>query len=183
MPLPPGAAHARRSGWAIWLTGLPASGKSTIARLVQQRLRDKEIAAVMLDSDALRPILAPAAGYDEAGRLAFYSRLVDLAELLVAQGVNVLIAATANRHAYRDAARARLPHFAEVWVQCPVDVCRTRDDKGLYARAQAGIVHNFPGVDLVYEAPPAPALTLDTTQLSAAAAADALLAALPHLFD
>lgn len=183
MAMPKQPSDAPTTGWAIWLTGLPASGKSTIARLTQERLQSSQVATVILDSDALRPILAPHAGYDEAGRLDFYTRLVELAGLLVAQGLNVIVAATGNRRAYRDAARARLSRFAEVWVKCPVEECSRRDVKGLYKQAHAGTVHNLPGVDLRYEMPLAPALILDTTQLAPTDAAAALLNALPRLFD
>ena len=162
-------------GWAIWLTGLPASGKTTIARQLQQQLRARQTLAVILDSDALRPVLAPASGYDEAGRDDFYARLVGLAELLVAQGVNVIIAATANRRAHRDVARLRLPRFAEVWVKCSLEVCRRRDPKGLYARALAGEIENLPGVQVAYEEPLAPDLILDSDHQTPEEATDALL--------
>ncbi|HXF60821.1 MAG TPA: adenylyl-sulfate kinase [Caldilineaceae bacterium] len=179
MSAPAQSSALPQTGWAIWLTGLPASGKTTIARHLQQRLSARRISAVVLDSDALRPVLAPTAGYDEAGRDDFYARLVGLAELLVVQGVPVIIAATANRRAHRDAARRRLPRFAEVWVKCSLEVCRRRDPKGLYARALAGEIENLPGVQVAYEEPLTPDLILDSDHQTPEEAADALLASLP----
>jgi adenylylsulfate kinase len=97
------------------------------------------------------------AQYAPAERDWFYNRLVELAVWLVRAGEHVLIAATASRRNYRDVARTQLgPRFAEVWVRCPVEVCRVRDPKGLYGRAAAGMIHGLPGVDVPYEAPEAP---------------------------
>lgn len=162
------------SGWALWFTGLPASGKSTLARTLQAALAGRGVQAVVLDSDALRPILAPHAGYTPAERDDFYRRLVDLAELIVTQGVNVILAATANRAAHRQPAR-RLPRYLEVWVRCSPQVCAARDPKGLYARARAGEIHNLPGVDAVYEPPASPDWVIDSDHVSPQAAVAALL--------
>jgi adenylylsulfate kinase len=151
-------------GWTLWLTGLPGAGKTTLARALQQRLRELSIPAVVLDSDAVRPVLAPAAGYDEAARDQVYGQLVGLADLLRREGVNVIIAATAHRRAYRDAARATLAPFAEIWVRCPHAVCETRDPKGLYAEAAAGGLTNLPGTQAPYEPPLAAELIVDTDQ-------------------
>lgn len=142
------------SGWVIWFTGLPSSGKSTLAFALQHRLCKRGIHAVVLDSDALRAILTPDATYTPAERDAFYARLVDLAELLAKQGTNILIAATANRRMYRAMARTRISAFApfaEVWVRCPLDTCRERDPKGLYARLEASTENQLPGVGIAYE--------------------------------
>jgi adenylylsulfate kinase len=165
-----------KAGWAIWLTGLPASGKTTIACCLQQRLRQSHIPVVVLDSDELRPILSIVPRYDEATRTDFYVRLTHLAGVLVQQGTNVIIAATANRRAHRNFARTYLPHFVEVWIKCPLTICRSRDPKGLYARALAGKIHNFPGIDSEYEEPLAPDWIIDSSQLTPEKAVDSLLA-------
>lgn len=161
-------------GWAIWFTGLPASGKTTLAHALQDVLAVRGVRSVVLDSDALRPILAPSAGYTPAERDEFYRRLVALAALLVQQGVNVIIAATANRAAHRAPAR-RLPRYLEVWVRCSPQVCQARDPKGLYAGARQGRVQHLPGVDAVYEPPDAPDWVVDSEHSSPQAAAMALL--------
>jgi adenylylsulfate kinase len=155
---------ASADSWTIWMTGLPGAGKTTLARAQQQRLRSNGVAAVVLDSDALRPVLAPAAGYSAAARDQFYRQIVTLAGLLNQEGANVIIAATAHRRAYRAAARAALAPFAEVWVRCPRDVCAERDPKGLYAQAAAGAISNLPGMDIPYEPPQAPEAIIDTDQ-------------------
>jgi adenylylsulfate kinase len=163
-------------GWALWLTGLPASGKTTIAYQLQQRLWQLHVPVVVLDSDELRPILSIVPRYDEEMRTDFYMRLTLLAELLVRQETNVVIAATANRRAHRHFARTHLPHFAEVWVKCSLAICHDRDPKGLYARALAGEIRNFPGIDCEYEEPIAPDWIIDNSQLTPEEAVDTLLA-------
>jgi adenylylsulfate kinase len=169
-------------GWTIWLTGLPASGKTTLAHALRSKLCQHGVAVVLLDSDDLRRLVTPDPTYSSAERDWFYNRLVEMAAWLANAGDNVIIAATGNRRAYRDAARARLaPGFAEVWVRCPIRVCRARDMKGLYSRADAGQIVNLPGVDAAYEWPEAPEVVVDSDRLSAEEAADAVLAGLPFL--
>lgn len=168
-------------GWTIWLTGLPGSGKTTLARALQERLGTHGVAAVVLDSDAVRPILAPVAGYTEADREQFYGRLSALAGLLNREGANVLIAATAHRRAYRAAARATLAPFAEIWVRCPQAVCAARDPKGLYAQAAAGVIRNLPGTHIPYEPPEAAEVVLDTDRIAIEAGVTQALAEIPFL--
>lgn len=170
-------------GWTIWLTGLPGAGKTTLARALQQRLRELGIAAVVLDSDAVRPVLAPTAGYDEAARDQVYAQLVALADLLRREGVNVIIAATAHRRAYRDAARATLAPFAEIWVRCPREVCAARDPKGLYVAAAAGGVTDLPGAQTPYELPLAAELVVDTDREAVAQSVARILQGVPLLIQ
>ena len=153
------------TGWVVWLTGLPASGKTSLACALRSALNARGISAVVLDSDALRGMLLPNSSYAPAERDWFYDRLVELAVWLARDGEHVIIAATGNRRSYREAARARLgSRFAEVWVRCPADVCRARDPKGLYGGAAAGMIRNLPGVDVPYEAPERPETVVDTDQ-------------------
>lgn len=163
-------------GWAIWLTGLPAAGKTTIAYQLKQQLQNYHTPVVVLDSDALRPILSSALHYDEDTRADFYMRLTQLAEVLVRQDMNVIIAATANRRAHRQFARTHLPYFAEVWIKCPLTICWSRDPKGLYKRARAGEIHNFPGIDSEYEEPLAPDWIIDSAEATPEEAVDSVLA-------
>lgn len=149
-------------GFVLWLVGRPASGKSTLARLLHQQLAEVGVVSCVLDSDEVRAILTPQPTYSDAERDWFYRTLVDLAALLSRNGVAVLIAATGQRQAYRAAAYQQIPTFAEIYVQCSLDTCRARDPKGLYAKAQAGLVTQLPGVDARFEPPQAPALILDT---------------------
>ena len=174
MPLPP--------GWTIWLTGLPGAGKTTLARGLQERLWRRGTAAVVLDSDAARPVLAPEAGYDEPARERFYGQLVALARLLNQEGANVIVAATAHRRVYRAGARLALaPRFAEIWVRCSPAVCRERDPKGLYARAAAGEITDLPGLHVPYEPPDAAEVIVDSDREPVEVAVERILRQAPFL--
>lgn len=143
-------------GVVVWVTGRPAAGKSTLAGAVRERLAAMDRPACVLDSDAVRAALVPAPGYDEPARLAFYTTLGRLAAYLAAQGLIVLVPATASRRGFRDRARAIAPAFLEVYVSASSEECARRDVKGLYAGARAGQVRGLPGVDAAYEEPDVP---------------------------
>jgi adenylylsulfate kinase len=160
-----------RPGFAIWLTGLPSSGKTTLAHALSCLLSERGLAAQILDSDELRRRLTPDPTYSARERDWFYGVVTFLAELLTANGVSVVIAATASRRAYRQAARARIARFAEVYVECSPAVCRTRDPKGLWKRADRGEIANLPGAGAWYQAPAAPEVRVDTARHSAEVAA------------
>lgn len=162
-------------GFAVWLTGIPSSGKTTLAQAVAPALAARGIHTQLLDSDELRRQLTPEPTYTPAERAWFYATLAWLATLLTTNGVNVLIAATAPRRAYRDAAREQIARFAEVWVRCKLESCQTRDPKGLWAKAARGEIDSLPGAGAVYERPLAPELILDTDRLTVAEAAARLV--------
>ncbi len=116
-------------GTVVWLTGLPQSGKSTLAL----RLRDAlKAPSVVLDSDQLRDDMTPGWGYSDADRDAFYESVARLAARIARQGLIVIVAATANRARYRARARELAPAFIEVYVTANEDECARRDGKGLY---------------------------------------------------
>ena len=146
--------------WAVWLTGPPASGKTTVARAFLQALAREGVRAVHLESDALRAILTPAPTYEPAERDRFYREVGELASLLVSQGFPVVIDATAPRREHRDRARARIERFLEVLVDAPEGVRRKRDPKGLYRLAQHGGAPHLPGATEPYEPPERPDLVL-----------------------
>ncbi len=165
--------------FAVWLTGLPASGKSAIARELLAALHAGGVDAAVLESDVLRTQLTPFAGYSEAERDFFYGSLGAIAALLVHRGRAVVIDATANRRAYRDRAREAIERFAEVFVDTPPEVCAARDPKGLYRAAREGALSSLPGPQAAYEPPRAPELVVKGdagTPAQAAAAITALLA-------
>ncbi len=143
-------------GTVVWLTGLPSSGKSLLAARVHAALRERGVPTCTLDGDAVRGVLHPTPGYDETARLHFYATLGELAALLARQGLVVLVPATANRRAFREAARGAAPRFIEVFVDVPLETCETRDAKGLYARARSGSLAEMPGRGVAYEPPLAP---------------------------
>ena len=146
--------------FAVWLTGLSGCGKSSIARELAALLHARGADAARLESDVMRTQLTPFARYDESEREFFYSALVELGAYCVAQGVPVIFDATANRRAYRDAARARIPRFAEIFVDTPLEVCAARDPKGLYRAAREGKSSTLPGLQAAYEPPLAPEIVL-----------------------
>jgi adenylylsulfate kinase len=158
------------TGVVAWFTGLPSSGKTTLAHRVREALPS----AVLLDGDELREVLG-ARGYAPGDRDEVYATIGRLAALLAAQGHVVLVAATAPRRAHRDQARAIAPRFVEVYVETPREDCEQRDDKGLYAKARAGDAPQLPGVGAPYEAPLAPEVVaaggLDDAALAAVIAA------------
>lgn len=175
-------AHDNR-GFAIWLTGLPASGKTTLAQAMQRQMAGRGISALLLDSDEMRTILTPRPTYTETERDWFYGALAGLAAWLTRNGINVLIAATANRRAYRQAARAQIKRFAEVHVQCPPETCRTRDRKGIYAAAAAGQAGHVPGIGIAFEPPLQPEMAVNTEQYKPDEAAERVLVQLKGLVD
>jgi adenylylsulfate kinase len=142
------------TGVVAWFTGLPSSGKSTLAAQVAAELRLRGVEAVVLDSDELRAALVPRPGYDEQSRANLYGTLARLAATIARQGHVVLVPATAHRRSFRDAARQLAPSFVEIFVDTPLDECKRRDTKGLYANAIA----QAPGVGLDYEPPLHPEL-------------------------
>lgn len=141
-------------GAVVWLTGLPAAGKSTLAAHLAERLRAAGRAAVILDGDHVRAALVPHPGHDEASRDAFYRTLGGLAALIAGQGVIALVPATAHRRVWRDAARSAAPRFVEVYVATPLAECERRDPKHLYADPAARAA--LPGTGVPYEEPLAP---------------------------
>jgi adenylylsulfate kinase len=162
------------SSIAIWLTGLPASGKSTIAVALKPKL--EEIGAVeVLESDAVRRILTPHPSYSEAERDLFYRALAFMGAKLVSHGVTVIFDATANKRAHRDFARNMIPRFIEVAVECPLELAMQRDYKGTYQRGQRGESVTVPGLQEPYEAPINPEVRVDTTKMKASEAAAIIL--------
>lgn len=150
-----------KQGFGIWITGLPASGKSSITKELVEQLRGRGIPVVVLESDEMRKILTPEPTYGPGERDRFYRALALIGEELARNHVNVIFDATANKRAYREYGRSLIPRFIEVFVDCPIDVCKQRDPKGIYAAAAAGSATSVPGVQASYEPPLRPDLRLD----------------------
>jgi len=162
-------------GFAIWLTGLPSSGKTVIAQALSRLLLERGISVQILDSDDLRKRFTPNPTYSPEERDWFYEVITFLAGLLTDNGVNVVIAATAPRRAYREGARSRIKRFAEVHIDCPKEVCRKRDPKGLWKQAERGEIATLPGSGEPYEPPLSPEVRVDTADLSIEDAAQHVL--------
>lgn len=150
-----GEMTAMERGCLIWVTGLPSSGKSTFAKLLNERLRGLGRPSCVLDGDHVRAALHPAPGYGPEARDAFYETLTGLAVLLAKQDLVVIVAATAGRKAYRDRARELAPRYLEIQIATELEECERRDSKGLYAKARAGLLKDVPGIGAPYERSPA----------------------------
>jgi bifunctional enzyme CysN/CysC len=172
------AALKHQRPCVLWFTGLPAAGKSTIARFVEQRLAAAGHHTYMLDGDNLRRGLNRDLGFTDVDRVENIRRAGEVAKLLVDAGLIVLCAFISPFRAERRAIRETLAEgeFIEVFVNTPIEVCERRDPKGLYAKARAGIIANFTGIDSPYETPDAPEISLLTTQFSPQQLADKMIA-------
>ncbi len=149
--------------FAIWITGLPASGKSTIVSALKPQLEGLGLTVEVLESDEVRRVITPIPTYSEAERDLFYRALAFTGQKLVAHGVTVVFDATASCRVYRDFARSVIPRFIEVAVECPLATCMERDRKGTYRKGQRGESFTVPGLQSPYEAPINPDLRIDTT--------------------
>ncbi len=157
--------------WAIWITGSPGSGKTTLARGVAAALEARGVTLKVLELDEIRKVVTPAPTYSETERDIVYRALAYMAKLLTDAGVPVIVDATAHRRAWRELARSLIPAFAEVQLLCPVEVCRGRErrrrpgyaPRAIYDRAGTPGA-TVPGVDVPYEVSPRAELTLNTDE-------------------
>jgi bifunctional enzyme CysN/CysC len=149
----------------VWLTGLSGAGKSTIANLVEQRLHAAGHHTMLLDGDNVRHGLNRDLGFTEADRVENIRRVGEVAKLMTEAGVIVLCSFISPYRAERDMVRRLVPDgdFIEVFVDTPIEECMRRDPKGLYAKARAGSIKNFTGIDAPYEPPETPEIHLRTT--------------------
>ena len=157
------------AGRVIWITGPPACGKTTLARLLVGALRARGVATLWLDSDDLRPVLVPgitAGSYTREGRDEFYGALAHIARLGAEGGAAVVISATGSRRAYRDAVRAAALRFTEIELRCEEEILRRRDVKGLYRRAGTGEITDLPGAGATYELPEHAEIVLESGALT-----------------
>jgi adenylylsulfate kinase len=154
-------------GFCVWLTGLPSSGKSTIAKILKNKLEQENLIVHVIESDELRKILTPKPTYSSEERDWFYSVIVYFAKILVSYGINVIIDATGNKRKYREEARRNIKKFMEVYVKCPLEVCIKRDVKGIYKLAFEGKAKTVPGLQDVYEEPIDPDVIVETDKQEA----------------
>jgi adenylylsulfate kinase len=151
-------------GMTLWLTGLSGAGKSTIASLVTDALREQGLAAEWLDGDELRRALGQGLGFSREDRFENIRRAVYVAGMLNRHGVISVVSVISPYAEMRDYARQSLPGFVEVYVDCPLEICESRDVKGLYAKARRGEIPSFTGISDPYQAPVSPELTLHTAE-------------------
>jgi adenylylsulfate kinase len=151
-----------RNGFCLWLTGLPSSGKTTIARSIAALLKERGWRVELLDGDEVRRGLSSDLGFDRASRERHAERVTFVAKLLARNGVIPIVALISPYRASRARAREEIGRFVEVYVRTPLAVCEERDVKGLYQKARAGIVKEMTGVSDPYEPPESPEVVLDT---------------------
>ncbi|HUP93646.1 MAG TPA: adenylyl-sulfate kinase [Burkholderiales bacterium] len=167
----------------IWLTGLSGSGKSTIANLLEKQLHGEGLHTCLLDGDNVRHGLNRDLGFTEADRVENLRRIAEVAKLMVEAGLIVIVSFISPFRAERGFARSLFAEgeFIEVYIDTPLEECERRDPKGLYAKARAGRLANFTGIDSPYEHPENPEVGLKTTGRSPVECAEALRAALRRI--
>ena len=170
------ATLLRQKPRCFWFTGLSASGKSTIANLVDKRLHAAGRHTYLLDGDNVRHGLNRDLGFTDADRVENIRRVAEAAKLFVDAGLIVLVSFISPFRAERQFARSlfKPEQFVEVYIDTPFEVCEKRDPKGLYSKARAGQLKNFTGLDSPYEPPEHAEVVIRTTELSAAQAAERL---------
>ncbi len=163
------------TGWCVWVTGLPGSGKSVVSEALLLLLEKNGVRAQLLSSDRLRKVMTPKPTYSLEERDIIYGVLVYIAELLTRNGVNVIIDATGNLRHYRDQARKQIPKFIETYLKCPMDKCIEREQKRqathfaprkIYFKALKGQASTVPGIGQPYEEPLNPEIVLDGVSCS-----------------
>ena len=180
----PGSDRVRGGGFTLWFTGLSGAGKSTIAHLVGPELDRRGHIVEYLDGDTVRTHLSKGLGFSKEDRDTNIERIGWVASRLTRHGAAVIAAAISPYEETRRAARALVGEwgaFVEVHVHASVEECARRDVKGLYAKAFAGEIKGFTGVDDPYEAPSAPELVIDTEQHGPEESARIIVAKLEEL--
>jgi bifunctional enzyme CysN/CysC len=162
----------------LWLTGLPAAGKTTLAGLLHARLKAMGRRSTILDGDVVRRGLSRDLGFSEADRAENVRRIAEVARLMADAGLIVIVALISPYRAERRKARALMPEgrFIEIFVDTPLEEAERRDPKGLYRKARRGELKNFTGVDAPYEAPENPELRIATLSGTPEAGVERILA-------
>ena len=180
-----------KEGWCVWITGLPGSGKSTIANLLSSKLTARNISSQLVSVDMLRRAITPKPTYSEEERDTVYAALVFVARLLTENGTNVIIDATGNRRRYRQIGREQIQKFIEVYLRCPLSLCIDREaqrkntrlaPKEIYRKGIIGKSKTVPGINVPYEAPVCPEITLDTNKLTAEESTERIIDILKELY-
>jgi len=174
------AALKRQKPTILWFTGLSGAGKSTVANIVEQRLHTVGHHTMLLDGDNVRHGLCRDLGFTEADRVENIRRAGEVAKLMTESGLIVLCSFISPYRAERETVRnqAAAGEFIEVFVDTPIEECMRRDPKGLYAKAQAGMIKNFTGFDAPYEIPASPEIHLYTVGHEPSQLAELVLAEL-----
>ena len=168
-------------GFTLWFTGLSGSGKSTVAEIIERRLRDAGAKVEILDGDIVRQNLSHGLGFSKEDRDTNIRRIGFVCELLSRNGVIAIVAAISPYRATRNEVRSKIENFVEVYVECPIEVVAGRDVKGLYKKAAAGEIGNFTGVSDPYERPVNPEVIVHSDRETPQESADKVWAKLVDL--
>ena len=150
----------------IWITGIPASGKSTIATLLKEYYQKRNLPADILDGDDIRKTLSKDLGFSSQDRKEHNRRVIIVAKLLSKNGIITIVPLISPYRETRELARKEIPNFVEIYVKASVDTCIKRDPKGLYKKAKNGEITNLTGLQSPYEEPQNPEIILDTEKHS-----------------
>lgn len=162
-------------GFTLWMTGLSGAGKTTIARILEQRLKERGIRFERLDGDVVRESLTRDLGFSKEDRDKNIERVTFVAKLLSRNGVGVICSFISPYRAQREMVRQQVTNFIEVFVHAPLEVCAERDVKGLYEKAMRGEIPNFTGVSDPYEAPEDPDILIPTHMETSEASAQRII--------
>jgi adenylylsulfate kinase len=154
--------HPEQKGFTVWFTGLSGAGKSTLAEMLYHELRKRNMRVEMLDGDVVRTNLSKGLGFSKEDRDTNILRIGFVSNLLTRNEVAVIVSAISPYRETRNQVRAMIQDFVEVLVHATVEECAKRDVKGLYAKAMAGEIKGFTGVDDPYEPPQSPEIYVDT---------------------
>jgi adenylylsulfate kinase len=168
-------------GFTIWFTGLSGSGKSTLSEVIEQRLQARGRNVEVLDGDIVRTHLSKGLGFSREDRDTNIKRIAFVCSLLTRNGVICISAAIAPYREAREWARKEIGSFVEVYVKCPIEVCRQRDVKGLYKLVDEGKIKGFTGVDDPYEEPEHPELIVETNKEAVEESVNRIFAKLEEL--
>lgn len=166
---------------AIWLTGIPGSGKTTISILLKDYFQKKNIPAIILDGDEMRNTISKGLGFSPEDRKEHNRRVIEIAKLLVKNNIVSIIPLISPYKETRDLARNEIPHFIEVYVKASLDACMKRDPKGLYQKAKNGEIANLTGLQSLYEEPQNPELILDTEKFTPQECLDMIISKIKQL--
>lgn len=168
----------------LWMTGLPGAGKTTTAQALRALFLTNGVKAMVLDGDVVRTGLCADLGFSDEDRIENVRRLAHVARLFQHEGYVVIVATISPLKAQRDLARAVVGNgFCETYISTPLEICRQRDPKGMYARAQQWQMTQFTGVSGTYEAPAQPDIVIDTAHCEIEASIGALLAQLRRVAE
>ncbi|MDB9537560.1 adenylyl-sulfate kinase [Dolichospermum planctonicum CS-1226] len=158
--------NVKQQGAVLWFTGLSGAGKTTIASRVAQKLQKQNYSTELLDGDIVRTFLSQGLGFSKQDRDINVRRIGFVANLLSRNGIIALVAAISPYHEIRDELKQTSNNFIEIYVKAPLEVCESRDVKGLYAKARAGEIQSFTGISDSYEEPTNPDIICQTDRFT-----------------